>query len=222
MLGNKFDLHIVLVHLRCACDFESKNAYLKRQKINRQRTYDLQHMLFFADSESRYQALLVRNPQAEGHFVYAVTTTRIVCRPTCSSRLALRKNIVFFDSVAQAMELGYRPCKRCLPEVVSGWNRTRNCVLGACAILGQWAKTNHKLNLDLLALTVGLSKWHFCRVFKMYTGHTPRRYFVLCGKGHYLGGHIPLVQTKKYLQAVKGGQGVDDVTMLLLLWEESP
>lgn len=36
-----------------------------------------------------------RYPNAEGKFVYCVKTTKVCYRPSCSSRLALRKNVMF-------------------------------------------------------------------------------------------------------------------------------
>ena len=49
----------------------------------------------FTDDETKYQAILNRDPQAEGEFVYGAISTRIVCRPTCNCRVAMRKNVVF-------------------------------------------------------------------------------------------------------------------------------
>jgi len=51
----------------------------------------------------------------EGRFVTAVKTTGIFCRPTCSVRPALAKNVEFFASPRDAMLHGYRACKRCKP-----------------------------------------------------------------------------------------------------------
>jgi hypothetical protein len=48
-----------------------------------------------------------------------VKTTKIVCRPGCPARIPLEKNIVFFDTMEEAIEKGYRPCKRCKPELVT-------------------------------------------------------------------------------------------------------
>lgn len=164
---------------------------------------------FFPDFESRYHALEIRDPAAEGKFVYAVISTGIVCRPTCSSRLALAKNIVFFDTVGHAVRNGFRPCKRCRPEVVTCWNNTRNCVSRACAVIAQWASAGKKLDVDLLATLVGLSKWHFCRVFKKYTDCTPRKFHLLACQGQLRGKTLPLVVTKRFSERSKKAS-VDD------------
>lgn len=45
--------------------------------------------------------------------VMAVKTTGIVCRAGCPARMPLRKNVVKFDSRAEAEAAGFRACKRC-------------------------------------------------------------------------------------------------------------
>ena len=46
---------------------------------------------------------------------YGVATTKIFCRPSCVSRLPKRENVSIFQAAEQALEEGYRPCKRCRP-----------------------------------------------------------------------------------------------------------
>jgi len=43
----------------------------------------------------KWQAILARSQAADGQFWYAVETTGIFCRPSCSSRLPLRENVKF-------------------------------------------------------------------------------------------------------------------------------
>lgn len=157
----------------------------------------------YLDFQSRYRALEARDPEAEGMFVYAVTSTSIVCRPTCSSRVALAKNVIFFDTVEKAIKSGFRPCRRCRPEVESGWNKSRNSVSSACSIMNQWAQTGKKLDVDQLAKQVSLSKWHFCRVFKNYTNYTPRKFYLLCREGLFPVPKLPLIRTKRFLARSK-------------------
>ncbi|MBT3783833.1 methylated-DNA--[protein]-cysteine S-methyltransferase [bacterium] len=65
--------------------------------------------------EEMYLALLRRDSSYEGIFYVAVRTTGIFCRPTCSARKPLQKNVEFFRSTAEALFSGYRPCLRCYP-----------------------------------------------------------------------------------------------------------
>ena len=51
----------------------------------------------------------------DGIFYLAVRTTGIFCRPSCTARKPLPKNVEFFPSTKQAIFAGYRPCKVCKP-----------------------------------------------------------------------------------------------------------
>lgn len=57
-----------------------------------------------------------RDASADGRFVFAVRTTGVFCRPSCRSKRALRKNVRFFANAQQALDAGFRPCKRCQPD----------------------------------------------------------------------------------------------------------
>lgn len=62
-----------------------------------------------------YRAVAERDPSYEGIFVVAVRTTGIFCRPTCPARTPLRANVEYFRNPTEAVDAGYRPCKRCRP-----------------------------------------------------------------------------------------------------------
>jgi AraC family transcriptional regulator of adaptative response/methylated-DNA-[protein]-cysteine methyltransferase len=60
-----------------------------------------------------------RDASYDGVFVFAVKTTGIFCRPSCPSQ-PKRENLEFFRSSGAAVRAGYRPCKRCQPELATG------------------------------------------------------------------------------------------------------
>ncbi len=60
-----------------------------------------------------------RDASYDGLFVFAVKTTGIFCRPSCPSQ-PKRANLEFFRSSGEAVRAGYRPCKRCQPELANG------------------------------------------------------------------------------------------------------
>ncbi|MEQ9103419.1 MAG: methylated-DNA--[protein]-cysteine S-methyltransferase [Rhodothermales bacterium] len=62
-----------------------------------------------------YQALVARDASYEGVFVVGVTSTGILCRPTCPARKPHPQNVEYFRTVREALMAGYRPCKRCQP-----------------------------------------------------------------------------------------------------------
>ena len=62
-----------------------------------------------------YAALCDRDAEFEGAFYFGVRTTGIFCRPTCPARKPKFHNIKFFRNSAEALQNGFRPCKRCRP-----------------------------------------------------------------------------------------------------------
>ena len=58
-----------------------------------------------------------RDKSDAGKFFLAVKSTKIVCNPGCSSKIPLEKNMVFFNTLDEALEAGYRPCKICMKEL---------------------------------------------------------------------------------------------------------
>ena len=129
----------------------------------------------FSDDESRWQSLVDRNPAADGEFVYSVKSTGVYCRPTCPSRLALRENVRFHATCEEAEAAGFRACKRCKPAGESIAEHQSSIVAQACRIIEESGEIP---NLDDLARSVGMSSYHFHRVFKGQTGLTPRGYAV--------------------------------------------
>src|SRR5215467_9218673 len=132
------------------------------------------------DFEECWAALEHRDTSAAGRFLYGVSTTGVYCRPGCTSRLPLRKNTMFFETLAEAEAAGLRPCKRCRPADGSPAERHLAAVQRACALL---EKTDTAPSLGELADAAGISRFHFHRVFKQITGATPRDY----ARTHRLG-----------------------------------
>ena len=66
------------------------------------------------------EAFLERDGTFDGVFVTGVHTTGIFCRPTCTAKKPLPKNVSFFGTPHDALLSGYRPCRRCRPLEPSG------------------------------------------------------------------------------------------------------
>jgi AraC family transcriptional regulator, regulatory protein of adaptative response / methylated-DNA-[protein]-cysteine methyltransferase len=64
----------------------------------------------------RWNAVANRDAAFDGHFVFAVQTTGIYCRPSCPARRPLRENTRFFTTCDAAEQAGFRPCRRCHPR----------------------------------------------------------------------------------------------------------
>jgi AraC family transcriptional regulator of adaptative response/methylated-DNA-[protein]-cysteine methyltransferase len=122
---------------------------------------------------SRWNAVARRDASADGSFCFAVKTTGIYCRPSCPARRPKRENVEFFDSPDHAEQAGYRACRRCDPRGASANLRNAQLVARACRMIdGSYDPPS----LDSLAQHVGLSPFHFHRIFKSVTGLTPRAY----------------------------------------------
>lgn len=127
----------------------------------------------YATDRTRWQALVRRDPNANGAFVYGVLTTFIYCRPACASRLPKYENVRFFDTCKQAERAGFRPCKRCHPTSSAGHDRLSAAIVKACQIIE--SREEH-VPLKNLANEVGLSPFYFQRLFKRKVGITPKQY----------------------------------------------
>lgn len=126
-----------------------------------------------AAEDARWQALCDRDGEADGEFVFAVTTTGVYCRPSCPARRPLRKNVRFFSLGTDAREAGFRACKRCRPDEMSTAQRVVLAVEAACRTL---VAEEVPPPLARLAADAGFSPHHFHRLFRTHTGLTPRAY----------------------------------------------
>ncbi len=125
------------------------------------------------DEDKWWQAVASRDRSADGTFYYAVRTTGVYCRPSCASRLPRRENVSFHESCADAEAAGFRACKRCRPAERTPVEAQLAAVAKACAIL---AERDSAPPLAKLAAAVGVSPFHFHRLFKQVVGATPREY----------------------------------------------
>ena len=127
----------------------------------------------FQTEEARWMAVCERDRAADGAFFYAVQTTGVFCRPQCGARTPLRVNVSFYDSVQEAKQAGFRPCKRCKPQQEGPAHTYAAVVADACRWMEQAEKAP---TLAELAERAGLSPYYFHRIFKQYTGVTPKAY----------------------------------------------
>lgn len=127
----------------------------------------------FADESEQWAAVTRRDPQADGHFFYSVSTTGVYCRPSCPSRQARREHVRFHATSADAERAGFRACKRCRPNQPALAAQRASAVARACRVI---ERADAIPPLDALAAAAGMSRFHFHRVFKSVTGVTPKAY----------------------------------------------
>lgn len=125
------------------------------------------------ENDPRWQAVLNRDASADGNFVYGVRTTGVYCRPSSSARRPRPENVEFFDSAEQAEAAGYRPSRRAAADQTASNQQQVALVTRACQLIESSDSTP---SLTPLAEQLGLSPFHFHRVFKAITGLTPKAY----------------------------------------------
>lgn len=114
-----------------------------------------------------------RDPRYDGRFYYGVKTTKIYCRPICPAR-PKPENIVIFKSLSEAENAGFRPCKRCRPDLAPGtkfFEGTVNTVARALRLIDEAKET--ELNIETLSDSLGVSDRHLRRLFQEHLGASP-------------------------------------------------
>lgn len=123
--------------------------------------------------EERWAATVARDPRFDGQFYVCVETTGIYCRPSCPAKRPKREHVSFCNSAAQAESAGFRACKRCKPDQPSLFVQNATKVEEACRLI---EAAEEEPRLAALAAAVGLSRYHFHRLFKATLGVTPKAY----------------------------------------------
>jgi AraC family transcriptional regulator of adaptative response/methylated-DNA-[protein]-cysteine methyltransferase len=126
-----------------------------------------------ADRAAAWKAVQHRDRRFDGLFVYAVSSTKIFCRPSCASRRPTRSNVEFFKTTTDAERAGYRACKRCKPTS----NAPRMIDRAISHAAGYIEKhIDAPVTLATLARETGMSAFHLQRAFKRALGISPREY----------------------------------------------
>lgn len=124
-------------------------------------------------TEEKWQAVVHCDSKYDGVFFYGVKSTGIFCRPSCKSKVPMRSNVIFFRQPAAAMELGFRPCKRCCPDQAA-FQPEEDLVKKARAIMD--AVYDRQFEVGRMAKQLGVSKNHLIRLYKRHSGLTPTQY----------------------------------------------
>jgi AraC family transcriptional regulator of adaptative response/methylated-DNA-[protein]-cysteine methyltransferase len=120
--------------------------------------------------ERHWTAIAGRQPDES--FRFGVRTTGIFCRSGCPARTPDRSNIVSFANSAEARAAGFRACKRCAPEEPGADAATARLIDQAATLLA----ADEPPGIAEVARQVGLSRFHFQRVFRRVLGVTPGEY----------------------------------------------
>ena len=124
--------------------------------------------------DMRWRALASRDRDADGTFVYGVTSTGVYCRPSCPSRRPRADRVKFFDTTSAARQAGFRACKRCKPDIVGLAQPGVEAVRLASAYLS--VHSDESVTLRHLSKVASMSPHHLQRKFKAIVGLSPREY----------------------------------------------
>jgi AraC family transcriptional regulator of adaptative response/methylated-DNA-[protein]-cysteine methyltransferase len=127
--------------------------------------------------DPRWDAVIHRDSQQDGKFVFAVSSTGIYCRPSCAAKRPRRENVRFFPAPDQAERAGFRACLRCRPKSFSG-NPQADFAKEVCRYIEQ--HLDETLTLERLGKVFRQSPFHLQRQFKAALGITPREYADSC------------------------------------------
>lgn len=123
------------------------------------------------ENEIYWQAVKNNDARFNGAFVYGVNTTKIYCKPSCSSRRPKRENVKFFDSFDIAEAKGFRACQRCEPKRETP-NPKAEIALRACEII----EAQEQTTLEDLSAELNLSPAYLQKTFKEILGVSPKKY----------------------------------------------
>jgi len=136
------------------------------------------------NEEALWEAVLAKDAQRDGEFVFAVSSTGVYCRPSCPSRRPRRDRVTFFAGSGAAEQAGFRACLRCHPGQAPGDDPRVALVRRACTLI---AGADEGLKLADLSAQLGISSFYLQRTFKKITGISPRQYAESCRAEKFKG-----------------------------------
>jgi AraC family transcriptional regulator of adaptative response/methylated-DNA-[protein]-cysteine methyltransferase len=135
-------------------------------------------MTAYTDAEKArfWEAVQNREKFYDGRFFYGVKTTGIYCNPSCPSKKPGLPSVVFFETRGDADKAGFRPCKRCRPEVDQTVEADAALFQRAILLLEQHMDT--VTTVQSWADTTNVSLIHLRRIVKEVSGLSPREFLM--------------------------------------------
>lgn len=126
-------------------------------------------------TQSRWNDIKNNNSNADDQFIYAVKSTMIFCKPSCSAKLHVKENVTLYNDYNDAIVAGYRPCKKCNPTG-HFTDKEEWCIQIKNYIIRHY---HQPVSLEELANHCHGSLYHLSRVFKDLEGMTIMDYLHL-------------------------------------------
>lgn len=138
------------------------------------------------DSNEYWQAIQNRDHAYDGRFFFAVRSTGVYCRPSCPARRPRPEQVLFFVAADEAMQAGFRACRRCQPDRVTPAEPNLATVQQICRYLDE--PHEQTPTLADLAARFSFSPYYLQRTFKRVTGVSPRQYAAAQRRAHLKAG----------------------------------
>ncbi len=116
-------------------------------------------------------ARLSRDARFDGRFFTAVLTTGIFCRPICPARPPKPENVTYYENAELAQQSGFRPCKRCFPQLAPNLPLPRKIKQITQAYY------ENSYSLQKCAKQLAISERQIRRLFVQYYGLPPSEFF---------------------------------------------
>lgn len=127
--------------------------------------------------QEKWMAVAGNDSDADGVFYYGVKSTGVFCRPSCRSKPPVRDNVLFFDCSQDALTAGFRPCKRCRPDLLE-YQPLAELARQAQQIIEAHYGDKERLEQEMKQL--GMSKRRLAQIFRQQTGLSPTEYTNNC------------------------------------------
>lgn len=131
------------------------------------------------DEKACYAAFAAHDARFDGRVYVCVASTGIYCRPVCRVRMPREANCTFQPSAAAAEAAGFRPCRKCRPELAPGYapvDATARLARQACLLIEDDGFRDR--GIPALADALGVSDRHLRRVFEREFGVAPVQYLL--------------------------------------------
>lgn len=125
-------------------------------------------------NEEQWEAIKNNNKKYDGMFYYALTTTKTVCRPSCTARTPNPKHVIIYNDLDSAIMEGFRPCTRCKSNHLE-WQGYKEEIT-KCVRKYIQEHYKEKITLTMLSNVLHKNPYYIQRSFKEIKGKTPLNY----------------------------------------------
>ncbi len=125
-------------------------------------------------NKEQWKAIKNNDEKYDGMFYYALSTTKTVCRPSCTARTPNPKHVIIYKDLNSAINEGFRPCTRCKSNQMDWLGYKEEITKDVLKYIQEHYK--EKITLKLLGNILNKNPYYIQRSFKEIKGKTPLNY----------------------------------------------